>query len=811
MSFSSRFLAAPLLAAGLSVCAPAGHSSGPPSAPPSSGPNGISIGRDAHGVAHVFATTDGGAYYGAGYAAAEDRLFQMCWMRLVVQGRLAEFMGPGNVTNPTTGVVKKTHLLSDRKARAFGWSKHAAKVVASMDHQTLALLSAYSNGVNAWINDPARLPDPLFAQFGLPIDPWTPADCIGAWLRLGEFFGTSGLDEAQLLHEWQILKNNPLLSHRQQYEQLVGTLRCDDTAALIQPSDVPQDLKNLMLRYAQTHGLANTDTCQPYTSSPHFSQAWAFAGSRTTTGHAVLVGDPRIGVTLPSQLYEWSMEGASFSARGVGVPGSPNILSGSTGDVAWSPTAVGFDQADLMLLKTDAQHPGSYELDGTWRNFTASSQETIKVHGEADSVLLYRESYFGPVVTAIVPNVHAGEEFASRRLPFYDPTDDPARGFIDLYRCGTVGTFFDALSRWTWPSVNLVFADSSGHIGYSVVGSVPVRNPVLDLPGIVAQDGSLSSSDWIDLLPQVLKPHVFDPAAGFVFSANHRPIGSWYPIPIRFGSGGSGDTFRSRRLRELLSTAPATIAPAQVYSFHHDVVSIAGRDFTEIGAWLKAHGVTLSADARRGLTELTPWMVGGATMDNAFRGTLVAANLDLSFRLPDAGPELLGRYGGGENGLNLFLKQALAKIHATPAVALTAAEIAYVDKVLADALRLSLTVGPTTSWQSWYQQHALTVQLPQWGSLEGFPSLTPGVSVPMGPFRAVDLNTLLSPLHQSYTQFLEMQASGKQFSVAPPGTAEPASLHSNDQIGLWKNEQFKPSPLTTAELNQAGVVSWKFL
>ncbi|MEO7155259.1 MAG: penicillin acylase family protein [Planctomycetota bacterium] len=806
----ARFLAAPALAAGLSVCAPASHSNSP-AAPPSAGPTGVSIGRDAHGVAHVFATTDGGANYGAGYAAAEDRLFQMCWMRLVVQGRLAEFMGPGNVTNPTTGAIKKTHLLSDRKARAFGWSKHAAKVIASMDHQTLALLTAYSNGVNAWINDPARLPDPLFAQFGIPVDPWTPADCIGAWLRLGEFFGTGGLDEAQLLHEWQILKVNPLLSHRQQVEQLLGTLRCDDTAALIQPGDVPQDLKGLMLRYAQTHGLANSDTCQPYTSSPHFSQAWAVAGSRTTTGHAVLVGDPRIGVTLPSQLYEWSMEGASFAARGVGVPGSPNLLSGSTADVAWSPTAIGFDQADLMLLKTDSLHPGSYLLDGTWRSFTATNQETIHVQGEPDSFVLYRESYFGPVVTPIVPGVHAGEEYASRRLPFYDPTDDPARGFVDLYRSGTVGTFFDALARWTWPSVNLVFADATGHIGYSVVGSVPVRNPALDLPGIVAQDGSLSSSDWIDLLPQVLKPHVFDPASGFVFSANHRPIGAWYPIPIRFGSGGSGDTFRSRRLRELLSSAPSMVTPAQIYAIHHDVVSVAGRDFTEIGAWLKAHAVPLSADARRALTELEPWMAGGATMDNAFRGTLVAANLDLSFRLPDAGPELIGRYGGGENGLNLFQKQALAKIHATPAVALTAAEVAYVDKVLADALRLSLTAGPTTTWQSWYLQHALTVQLPQWGSLEAFPPLTPGVSATMGPFRAVDLNTLLSPLHQSYTQLLELRAPGKQFSVAPPGTAEPGSLHSNDQVDLWENEQFKPSPLTANELNQAGVVSWKFL
>ena len=91
--------------------------------------------------------------------------------------------------------------------------------------------------------------------------------------------------------------------------------------------------------------------------------------------------------------------------------------------------------------------------------------------------------------------------------------------------------------------------------------------------------------------------------------------------------------------------------------------------------------MALSVDARRALSELVPWRAAGAWMDNSHRGTLVAANLDLSFRVGEAGPELIDHYGGGENGLNLFLKQALAKIHFQPAILPTPAEIAYVDSV----------------------------------------------------------------------------------------------------------------------------------
>lgn len=774
---------------------------------------GISIGRDAHGVPHVFANTDAGALYGAGYAAAEDRLFQMFWMRLVHQGRAAQYFGPGNSVHPTTGVITKTHVQSDVRARAFGWSKHADRVVAAMDSPTLKLLQVYSNGVNARMSDPGALLDPLFTRYSVPLEPWTPADCVGAWLRFGEFFGSNGLEEARLMHEWQVLLNDPTLSHQERLSKLMGPLVCDDSAAVIQQEDVANDLQDLLRTYARAHGLNQAESCVPYSASPHFSQAWAVAGRRTTTGRSVLVGDPRIGVTLPSQLYEWSMHGATIAVRGIGVPGCPNILAGSTNSMAWSPTAIGLDQSDLVLLKVDPQqHPGQYQLDGQWIPFTNTNLEVIQVKGESSVSVLYSESYWGPVVTAVVNDAQPGEMYASRRAPLLDPTRDSTAGFLRMYAADSIDTFYESLEDWVWPSVNLVFSDLGGRIGYAVTGAVPVRNPKLVLAGVIAQDGSTTGSDWLDLLPHALKPHVLDPKAGYVFSANHRPVGTWYPIPIRYGTGGSGDTFRSRRVRELLSSNPPKMTPQEIYDIHHDVVSVGGRDLSEIGLWLKNQSsVTLSLNARRALQELGPWYQAGARADNSVRGTLVVWFMNFGFRLQDAGPELLSRYGGGETGLNLFLKQVRAKIRHSPPIMPTAAEIAYIDRILGDAVVKAQLVGPTTQWQSWYQQNVLTIELPKWTSLEGFPSLAPGQTVTMGPFRSVDAHTLLSPLRQIYTQFVELGSNAAPRSVAPPGTAEPVSTHDRDQVNLWQDEGLKLSPRTVSEMTQLGWAVWKYL
>lgn len=776
-------------------CGGGGGSSNPPN------PVDVALLRDAWGVPHVFAPSDRAALYGLGWATAEDRLFQMLTSRLMVEGRVAEFFGPGTV--PGQGDTNVEH---DFEARLVGWRRQALRATAALDAETHGLLEAYAEGVSDYMASPGAVLSPLIAQHQVPLEPWEPEDCVGVWMRFARHFGADGYEEVAALRQWETLLGS--MTFNEAYNQMIAGVVCDDAAAVVQQTEVPLPTQQAMAAYAAQHGLDAPGHCPVPLPSPKFSQAWAVAGARTLSGRAVLVGDSRTTVYRPNQFYEWSVEGATFSVRGFGVAGSPIVLAGSTAHTAWSPSAVGMDQADLFSLTVDRTlHPGQYFLDGQWRPFKVDQFETILVKGAGSQQVHYRETAWGPVVTPVLAAALPGEEFAVRRVPFRDSARDATVGSMRMLRAGDLDELYAALGDWSFPPINLVFADATGRIGYALAGDVPVRPPStagtgLVLAGVIPQDGSDSANDWLEILPHGLEPHVFDPPAGTLHTANHMPVGSWYPIPIRFGTGGAGDTHRSRRLTELLGALPPVVDATEVEALRLDAVNTARRDFVELGLWLRDSqpSYTLSADAASALVELEPWWLAGAAMDGVLPGATLAWHMDLDFRPPKAGQTLIDTYGGGENGLNLFLKSVIAGIHS--AQPLAAEEADYVDRVLAGAFVLTSAIGPANSWPSWFQSNVLNFDLEAWKTLEGLPPPN-GSAAPfsIGPIACSDGGSLCSPHEQANTQVVEPGAGPVASSLLPPGASEHAAgTHELDQVPLWEGNATKPAPRTLAEV-----------
>ena len=79
----------------------------------------VEIVRDRWGIAHVYGDSSEAAFFGAGYATAEDRLLQMSLRRRVVQGRIAEVLGRG----PDDRFLK-----ADRRMRILGMARLRAVV-----------------------------------------------------------------------------------------------------------------------------------------------------------------------------------------------------------------------------------------------------------------------------------------------------------------------------------------------------------------------------------------------------------------------------------------------------------------------------------------------------------------------------------------------------------------------------------------------------------------------------------------------------------------------------------------------------------
>jgi hypothetical protein len=96
-----------------------------------------------------------------------------------------------------------------------------------------------------------------------------------------------------------------------------------------------------------------------------------------------------------------------------------------------------------------------------------------------------------------------------------------------------------------------------------------------------AKPGHTTEQDWQEILPYELLPGVLNPAAGYLYSGNHRPIESWYPIPLGAMTGTGGDTIRSWRLRERLASREQ-YTPEEVRAIHFDAVNPARRDLVRL-------------------------------------------------------------------------------------------------------------------------------------------------------------------------------------------------------------------------------------
>lgn len=796
---------------------------------PDSGPESvetIDLYWDAYGVPHVFAQSDAGAYYGAGYACARLRLFQMSWHRLMYQGRLAEFFGPGTWTNPNNGVVKDIFTEWDRKVRLLGWKRYAEATARNLqlaaagspEREIFDLLSAYCDGVNAYLLNPTTTHS-LFQDYQIPLTPWTPADCIGIWTRLGSFFSPDGLGEAAKRKTYEDMVAQGA-TREEILEAIVGAVVCDDSAPVVQQADVPAGIQAAMAAYATNFGLFSETNCPGGAGTPAFSEAFAVHGSRSQSGKAMLVGEPRVTVHMPNDFLEWHMKGATFEVRGIGLPGSPNLLIGSTTHHAWSLTALGMDQADLYQLETDAAHPDQYRLDGQWLPWDVDQTETLLIENKKTGQswppenVRYRECHWGPVVTEITPQ-NQGKEYARKALPFANPFHHTSIGILAMFRATDLRQFVSGLSQWSFPSANVIFAGEGGDIGYWANGHLPMRQPSQPLAGFMAQDGSLSANDWIEILPHHLLPWVVNPAQGFVHSGNHMTIGSWYPIPHRPGPGG--ESGRSRRLRELLEALPAVADPAQIRRIHTDAVAIGPRDTTLLGVWIRDQqpATPLSQKALDALQHLELWQQAGATMDNQHYATALAHHLRMYFRLDSVGAQMLDQYGGGESGFNFWAKDAFGRIG--QGLGLTQDDVDYVQYLLEDGWdRLESSLAPDgiavndhQQWQAWYTQNLQTPDLATWTTL-GIPDEL-ALQMPWTAPTLISVHggTILHQTGQSYSMSLEPGVLDSALSVLPTGQSEGENdfpQHQFDQVPIWQAGALRPSPTSLSGIQALG--SW---
>lgn len=747
----------------------------------------VEVLRDTWGVPHVFSKTDRGAMFGLGFATAQERGFQMTFGLRIMQGRLAEMIGDRQKAGR-----KETALDNDRRMRTFGWARAAARIASNLDVETKGLLESYCEGVNASFDaqQKAGMLHPLFGKLEVAPEKWTPADCLLSWWHVAQFFAGDGTRDLMVWH-------NRL--HPQPGQPLPpqpGGSWADDSAAVVQRQDVSANWLREVEQYCSAHGL-NGRTTGDTNEAPKFSHAWVVGGKKTTTGSAVLVSDPQTPVRNPSLWVEFHLKGKTFDARGIGMPGSPGLLIGFNKRVAWGLTALGADQADLFRLETSAEHRDEYRWKGLWRKMEVRT-ETILVKGGQPTVLTIRETHLGPVVSEFAFRQPGDPEVALKRVPVCETNRDTIQAVFAMMRAQNAKAFQQALDGWEFPSANCVYGDAKGHIGFSVIGAFPVRARTAPDPGgSEALPGTGDQDDWQGFIPSRLVPQVQDPASGFLLSANHRPIGSFYPAPLGTSTGSMGDTMRSWRLRELLS-ARERFSPRDVLDVHYDSVNPARREIVRLGLHLRdAQPGILSEPSLKALAALEKWLAAGASSDLKFENAELATRLSTFFRFVVT--PLARRYGGGESGLARFLKDASARISQDPKTRFDEDECRFIDKVLSEAWGAE-NVNQRTRSNSRVpgsRVMAQSLSLGWFDSLDGFGSLDRAQDLSPPGITCLDGQTLHCQSSQSYTQWVPLDDVDSAQTICPIGHSDrPDGRYRTSTIGLWGEAKLHPAPLS---------------
>ncbi|MCC7282809.1 MAG: penicillin acylase family protein, partial [Acetobacteraceae bacterium] len=268
-------------------------------------------------------------------------------------------------------------------------------------------------------------------------------------------------------------------------------------------------------------------------------------------------------------------------AAGAGPVGMPGLWWGSNGHVAFAITNNMAMTRDLYREEVDPSDPGRYRDGDSWRRFD-ERMVSIPVRGEATRALVVRSTTRGPVVNAIIPQMaEGGDPVTSLRWVGAEHLDD-IRASINVGRAKDWEQFRDALRDWAVAVFNWAYADVQGKAGYQMAGRVPIRGRIT--AGV--RDANNPEDRWLGHIPFDGLPNRYNPATGFVASANQRIVAPDYKYPI-YGAYSQGH--RGVRIDQAFAGAKAD--RAHTIALQNDVKSVrAERSAPDIVALLKGSG-----------------------------------------------------------------------------------------------------------------------------------------------------------------------------------------------------------------------------
>lgn len=750
----------------------------------------LEIIRDVDAVPHVYAQNKLDAYFGLGYLHAQDRLWQMEMQRRSQQGRLSELFGPA--------LIPQDHFL-----RTLGVYRTAQSAWNALPSETKVIINAYVAGINAFIgtHTGSQLP-PECKLTGLAPEPWSGPDVLASIKMIA--YNLDGISFSS-----ETLAND--LSERvgpERAQQLMPAYP-EDGPAIVQAhhrNPAYGKLDAISRRVNESTGLGGTN------AADLGSNSWVVDGTKSATGKPFLANDPHLALSVPSIWYLVHLSANDLDVIGATIPGLPMVIIGRNRFIAWGITHLLSDVQDLYREHLDSTGRMT-EFQGR-KEAMQLVTETIKVKGGPDTEKVIRITRHGPLISDVddsSASASGGEPPAAPAEPLalrwtaLEPEDKTAESFLRISEAHNWDEFKQSLRNYVAPTLNFVYADAEGNIGYYAAGRIPIRSSG---DGSLPAEGWTGAGEWTGWVPFEELPHAYNPPEHFIVTANNRPMSADYSY---FLGRQWAPVYRAQRITELLR-AKEKISPDDHAAIQCDTVSLQARELLPLLLKL----VTVQDESERRAIELLQGWDGDTRGDSAAAAIYESwlARLPRAIAGDELGPELISRYEERFDYVSRFLL-AMAKDPNNPWWDdVMTPERESGGTILEINLRqalIDLKAGQGEKMESWRWDKIHTAIFPhrpfhRVGPLRRLfsrsaPHGGDRSTINFGPFGSSQpFEQLVGP---GYRQLIDLSNSGRSQSVLATGeSGHFLSPHYDDNIAAWQEGQYRLMRLDRATIER---------
>jgi penicillin amidase len=523
----------------------------------------VQVKWDSFAVPHVRAAGEADLFLAQGYLHAQERLWQMDMSRRFFSGRVAEIFGDFALasTDLSTYFHGRTCADFDYFIRLLGIRAAAEATVSQLDAPDRLRLQMYCDGINRYIERCGKKLPWEFRLLRYQPDPWRPQDTLTVSKGLSLFLSPALFSRLNYMAIAARLKDEPeklralypgSANHRASITQAVW------------------EQANSLWRFAS--GIIAASGSHP---AGQGSNSWVVAPSRSQSGGALLCNDPHLRMTLPSTWYlmhlkaeETDSQASGYEAWGASVPGLPFIQLGYNRRIAWGMTAAVCDDVEIYRERLHPLEPQLYLTRDRWQKF-ATRIERMAIRGKRPVERAVRWTRHGPVLSDFEPGHGRRNEVLSLRWTTHEPSQELA-GLYALNQARDWMEFRNALRRHGSPSLNCVYADTEGNIGYALAGNIPRR---AQAPNLLPVEGWRDENEWQGYVPFDDLPSLYNPPEGVIATANNRIVDAAYPYLSHFFE----PPHRFRRIHQLLGRREKFSA-GDLAAFQLDTVSLHARE-----------------------------------------------------------------------------------------------------------------------------------------------------------------------------------------------------------------------------------------